>query len=655
MRQVRFATLLFVALLIVAGLLMWSGLLTGPIVDAISKQLEADTGYRLTVGGSTRVQLTPALEIVAEDVAITPTSGPRRELLRVAKVQFGLSFDALLHGHVHASEITLKKPVLNLVAEAAGPPAGAGKDAGADPLHDFAFERVKVEDGILNYRDPRENAEIKVENIQLVAAARSARGAIDIDARGRWGDQPLRAMAKLGSLGLLFDEKPTTIDVSVKDDRTEETFVSLTADMKIAGRTLKLDGLAGTTGRDRFSGFASVDWSKAKPYVVTELAADRLAIAVPTPQAAPRGTAPAAVEPWDSRRINLSGLRLVNVAAKLILKELALANAKIVPGQIDATISEGVLSVAVNDSRAYGGNAQGRLVVDASQEMPTQSLRLSVTKIEALPLLIDVFTFPHLAGRMQAFAVFQSKGDSPAAIVAALDGTAKVLIENGTIEGLENMIGAVPMSMWQAWSGSSEKTAFGNFGATFSVSNGQAATQDLILDGPYVRANGKGSVNFASKSVDFTVEPTVVVGKNNANRDSNAIRLGVPVTIRGPWNNPQVTAQLSNINPEAATKTIQALTDGLFSSSPNKPGSLDSMMKGMRDMLEQGTANNKPRDATQPVLPRDPTQPGPPPRTAPGPEPRRDSGPPASADDGAGAKQMQDSIQGILRDLLKDK
>jgi AsmA protein len=363
------------------------------------------------------------------------------------------------------------------------------------------------------------------------------------------------------------------------------------------------------------------------------------------------------MQPWDSRPMNLSGLRLVNVAAKVTLKELVIANARIAPGPIDATIFDGVLSVAVADSRAYNGTGQGRLVVDASQDVPTHSLRIGLAKIEALPLLIDTFAFPHLAGQMQAYGAFQSKGDSPAAIVAALDGTAKVLIENGTVEGLENMIGAVPMNIWQAWSGSSEKTAFGTFGATFNVSNGQAATDNLVLDGPYVRASGKGSVSFASKSVDFTVEPTVVVGKNNANRDANAIRLGVPVTIRGPWNNPQVSAQLSNINPEAATKTIQALTDGLFSSPPGKPGSLDSMMKGMRDMLEQGTATRKPaRDPAQPVLPRDPTQPPPPARTAPGVEAQRDSVPPGnSKEETPGAKEMQDSIQGILKDLLKDR
>ena len=117
--------------------------------------------------------------------------------------------------------------------------------------------------------------------------------------------------------------------------------------------------------------------------------------------------------------------------------------------------------------------------------------------------------------------------------------------------------------------------------------------------------------------------------------------------IRGPWNNPQVTAQLSNINPEAATKTIQALTDGLFSSSPGKPGSLDSMMKGMRDMLEQGKAGTNSAPSSAPstsTMPRDPTQPPPPPRT----------GPPQAANQD-GMQQMQESMQGILKDLMKNR
>ena len=650
MKQVRFAIFLFVALAVAAGVLLWSGLLTRPIIDAISKQLEADTGYRLSVNGPVRVQIVPSLEVAAEDVAIVPTSGPGRdELVRVSQVRFALSRESLLGGRVHAKEIALKQPVLRLVAEGDASPSGASKAGQADTLQNFAFDRVQVEDGTLIYRDPRENAEIKVENIQFVAAARSEKGAVDIDGRGRWGDRPLRGMAKIGSLALLVAGKPTTIDVAMKNDRTEETFVSFAADMKIAGRTLTLDGLVGTTGRDRFSGFASVDWSKAKPYVVTELSADRVEVGVSGAQPAARGAPATAPQPWDSRPIDLSGLRLVNVAAKLTVKELVLANARIVPGPIDATIFDGVLSVSIVDARTYGGNGQGRLVVDASQELPRYSVRLSLMKVGAAPLLIDVFTFPHLAGQMQAHAVFHSKGDSPAAIAAALDGTAKVLIENGTIEGLENMIGAVPMNIWQAWSGASEKTAFGTFGATFNLANGQAATEDLVLDGPYLRANGRGSVNFASKSVDFNVEPTVIVSRNNANRDANAIRLGVPVTIRGPWNNPQVGAQLANINPDAANRAIQALTEGLFS-SPDKSGSLDSVMKGMREMLERGTMNRAPT--------RDPTQPAPPARTAPTPgaDARRDSAPAApSTEETPAAKQMQESIQSILKDLLKDR
>ena len=160
--------------------------------------------------------------------------------------------------------------------------------------------------------------------------------------------------------------------------------------------------------------------------MVADLAADRIEVVVPASAVSPASSP--ATQPWDSRRMNLSGLRLFNAATKVSLKELVLSNARIAPGQIDANLSDGVLSINVAEFRTYNGSGQGRLVVDASQEIPTQSLRLSVTRIEALPLLMDVFKFPHLAGQMQAHAVFQSKGDSPAAIVAGLDGTARVLI-----------------------------------------------------------------------------------------------------------------------------------------------------------------------------------------------------------------------------------
>ena len=147
MKQVRFAAFLFMALVVIAGVLLWFGVLTQPIVDAAATQFEASTGYKLSVNGGTSVRFAPSLEVAADDVAITSATGSRRgELLRVGQVQFGISLRALIQGRVDAKEIVLKKPVLRLAAEPDNAPSAARKVAQGDPLENFAFRRVRVED-----------------------------------------------------------------------------------------------------------------------------------------------------------------------------------------------------------------------------------------------------------------------------------------------------------------------------------------------------------------------------------------------------------------------------------------------------------------------------------------------------------------------------
>src|SRR5262249_25814032 len=68
------------------------------------------------------------------------------------------------------------------------------------------------------------------------------------------------------------------------------------------------------------------------------------------------------------------------------------------------------------------------------------------------------------------------------------------------------------------------------------------------------------------QTLDFRVDPKVVLGPQGQGGSSDPAGLGVPVVIRGPWAQPQIYPDVAGIldNPQAAFDKLKTLGGGLF-------------------------------------------------------------------------------------------
>jgi AsmA protein len=336
-----------------------------------------------------------------------------------------------------------------------------------------------------------------------------------------------------------------------------------------------INGLSGTLDDGAFNGWASVDIA-SKPLVKLDLDFKRLEVA-----AAKASSAPGA--PWSNAPIEMSGLNYVDAQVRLSAAEINFADAKFAPAAIEANLAGGILKASVTNLGAYGGQASGEVIVDASSGSPNYAVHCDLAGVRALPLLQNLAGFDKLDGVMQAKIAGRSTGASQRAIMSNLSGTAFVNFQDGAIRGLNvaRMIRSLTSSTLSGWQESKdEATDLSQLAASFRIERGQATTTDLNLVGPLVRLTGAGTIDIGTKQLAFRVEPKLVMTTEGQGRTTDPVGLGIPVVIDGPWVEPRIYPDMAGIldNPDAAYAKLKEMGQGLFGANG---GGLNNLINGL--------------------------------------------------------------------------
>ncbi len=595
------AVVLAVALLLIAAVAL-VGMPTGPLVAAINRQLEPN-GYRIRIDGAAKISLWPAIDIVADDVAVNSIARPAaKDLLAARSVRIGLSFKDLFGGKIHVTSIAIVRPVIQneFGKGQRGRPANS-RGAGDNPFHGVAVDRVVVEDGTLISRDARTGAEVKITGLQL--AATHVDGPLDVRADAQLGLQRLHVEAKTDPSFKFVEGKPIPFDATVEAPGLLQRPATISASVNLSGDLLALDEITGSAGGSRLFGMVSVDFSGIVPLLNAELEVERLDLTALTEQAS--GQVPRSADSaWSDRPIDLAGLNFINARVKVSARELRIDKVRIEPARLTMSVDDGVLAVVPTRLELYGGEAKGKLVIDASGQTPAYAAQVDLTNVAAMTFLDDAFDFRNLDGRGRMKAELKASGASSRAIFASLAGTADIAFENGAIKGVSvpQLVQSVASHILSGWQGNpAGSTDFVTFSATFRIDGGKASTDNMLIVGPLLRSPGKGVVDLNTLTLDFRVDPKVVLEQAGASR--NPAGIGVPVVIRGPWASPQIYPELAGIleNPDAAYAGLKNIFDRFTpapGTAPNSPptapnlppnappqDSLNSLIEGLGSMF----------------------------------------------------------------------
>jgi AsmA protein len=584
MRALKIAGSAIAAAIVVAVLLSIVGVPSGFLTSTIQSRVETATGYRLSIAGSTRIGLWPSLNVTMNDVTLQdPKDRDGTSRLTVDSIQADVTLASIWSGHPKVTDLVIVHPVMHvpLLRERSGPlnpplrqPASGGEADDNAP----AIDHLTVTDGAIEFSNLRDRVSNRIDGIHADAAIGSDRK-IRITGSARAGEHPLKFDIGATAPAHLTDRQNIPVEFKLDAPGMLQAPLSAKAEVRLNGAVVMINGLSGTLGDGAFNGWASVD-AASKPLVKLDLDFQRLDLAASARTDA--STSQSLQHGWSNASFDLNGLNYVDAQARISAAEINIGDAHFAPAAIDATLAGGVLKARFANLGAYGGQASGDVIVDASAASPVYTLRSDLSGVRALPLLRSAADFDKLDGKLQAKLALRSTGQSQRAIMANLDGTVFALFQDGAIKGLNvaqmiRSLTASPLSGWQE--GKEQNTDLTQLSASFRVEKGQATTSDLNLVGPLVRMTGAGTIDLGTQMLAFRVEPKLVMTTEGQGRAADPVGLGIPVVIDGPWAEPRIYPEMQGIldNPEAAYAKLKEMGKGLFAGGSGGLGGLSGL------------------------------------------------------------------------------
>ena len=452
------------------------------------------------------------------------------------------------------------KPVyLHLALDLEGGAAGG-------PKKEAPSLRTRVELAAQVRMDP-DGQELDVSNLSLAMAGMALNATIKgrkiFDAPSFSGDveiSPFNLRALLDKLGVKY----------ATADKNALAKAALKSQFTASNDHVRLQNLGATLDDSRVSGSFELRHFARPAYrfdlALNDIDVDRY---LPPPAPAAKGAGPGSgkqAAPEKPVEIPLSLLRALDVQGGVRIAKLKAVNLRSSDIVIKIAAKDGLISLGPNEAKLYGGRYAGRTILDARTSKPAFRFDEQLSKIQLGPFLKDAGVFDKYSGTAELGLKLAAQGADERAIKQTLNGVVNISARDGKIEGvnLQKMILEARRLYDQArgkpvriTAAATDETAFSRLSANVNVVNGVARNDDLILEGPVVRAGGQGTADLVRETLDYRLKVTLA---EEASKKGST----VPIHIGGTFAKPEYNVDLGEVIKQQAEKAIEKkLEEGL--------------------------------------------------------------------------------------------
>ncbi|MBA4357189.1 MAG: hypothetical protein C0405_05640 [Desulfovibrio sp.] len=295
-------------------------------------------------------------------------------------------------------------------------------------------------------------------------------------------------------------------------------------------------------------------------------------------------------------------LRSLSLDGQLSAERFKIKGLRFQSLKVPMSAQNGVLEVGQVDARLYEGSLKGSLRLDVQGEHPVVTVSCVLAGVQQKPLFSDLAgKESQFAGTMHVDTVspLVGQGNTSLALKRSLNGRVRFNVKDGVFPGV-NMIAVVgeaarkaKQTVSGADAGPEKSTKFGSIDGTAVIMDGVAAINDLELKAPFLRAEGKGTVNLVSKEVDYTLRAKVVPSTEGQGGSATADLIGlvVPIRVTGPYDNPSFgTDYLRAIGKgalDAVGGVMQGIGNVLTGKKTPSPGATPEKKPGLLDGVKK--------------------------------------------------------------------
>lgn len=302
---------------------------------------------------------------------------------------------------------------------------------------------------------------------------------------------------------------------------------------------IRLDDISGT-------GRLTVSLTGPRPAIDGALSLSRLDVTPYLPVAPATQAASGGVPAWSGERFDMSALGLADASLDLAVGELTVQDIEISDAALEVELVNSRLEANLTRISLYEGNGRATFVANARTATPSFSIFADLQSISALPLLDAAAGFDRLSGTGRLTIDLLTSGHSQAELMNGLGGTGGFAFADGAIRGvnlaqaIRGIESALTNRRLPDGFGEQEETDFSALEGTFTVANGIATNNNLVMLSPLVRVDGAGTIGIGQQTLNYRLRPRAVASIEGQGGERDLQGVVVPIIISGTFNNPQI-------------------------------------------------------------------------------------------------------------------
>jgi len=594
---------------VVAGVAILQSMDFNEYRGLIAEQVKTATGRDLTINGELSLELSLNPAVAVEGITFANTAwGSRKNMATLKKFAAEVELLPLLSGDIRVKRLVLvgldllvetntkgqknwELGATGVTAQKKGEKTEA-KSSGPLPV----VQKVRIEGLAVTYKDGQsgKSTSLHLDTMDLQSDGLGAPMIIALS--GNVNGNALEAKGELGPLDILLKGgKPYPVQLKViapgvsmdiqgtiaeplKARGLNLTLsvdgTDLAATAKAAGVTVanipsltlsgvlsdpqggyRLDHMDAKIGGSDLKGRVTVKITGAKPSLNADLSSSLLDLDALLPKStskpAPQKNKKRA---FLSDPLAVDGLKAADANISIKAKRFVTGGMTVQDLALKLTLDGGRLNINPLAAMFSGGNVNASLVVDVSRSPMALKVNLDAKGIDYGALLAQLKLTDIASGNVDAKINISGQGASVAAIMAGLNGRARIVTQGGKIEsGLLNVMSLdIPAAL-----------SFVNFKGDkqircgvvdFDIRKGQARTKALVFETGGLSMIGTGSINLADETLDLKIDPRA--------KKVSLLKLAMlPVNVGGTLVSPSVLPDVGGAAIGAVTGAVSTAKD----------------------------------------------------------------------------------------------
>ncbi|MHA1566154.1 MAG: AsmA family protein, partial [Alphaproteobacteria bacterium] len=316
--------------------------------------------------------------------------------------------------------------------------------------------------------------------------------------------------------------------------------LELSANLRGGPASITLEDIALLFGATDLSGAIKATTQGARPRITGTLSAQQIDLneLIPPAGKADSAAAPAATEStatasdepkrvFPNDPLPLDGLKAVDVDVAIRIAHLITPSIAVDNIAVDIALDNGNLAVKPFAATLAGTALTGDLGLTGGQAVPGLTLNLKGPELDIGQIVTEARGIDMLRGSGALDVELIGQGQSVAAIMASLDGHARLVMEEGQVktESFDLFISGLSGVVGSFFGGKDEWTVLECLAANFRFEDGVGTTA-MLMDTEFVSIIGEGGLNLGDETLDMKITPQ---------SKSATLSLAFPIKIGGTF------------------------------------------------------------------------------------------------------------------------